>query len=111
MVHAQTHWQSDSLYLRNCSRIQTQKFGIGLLSNTKNFSLQFKKNANASQGKIKKDLKGLNDLLTGDLMPLTTISTYLLHRLQALVVRHVFVVPGDYVLGFYKTLEIATRSH
>ena len=35
----------------------------------------------------------------------TTISTYLIHRLQSLGVRHVFGVPGDYVLGFYKALE------
>ena len=38
-------------------------------------------------------------------MPPTTISAYLIHRLQALGVRHVFGVPGDYVLGFYKALE------
>ena len=35
----------------------------------------------------------------------TTISAYLIHRLQELGVRHVFGVPGDYVLGFYKALE------
>ena len=35
----------------------------------------------------------------------TTISVYLIHRLQELGVRHVFGVPGDYVLGFYKALE------
>ena len=35
----------------------------------------------------------------------TTISAYLIHRLQQLGVRHVFGVPGDYVLGFYKALE------
>ncbi|MBP6016916.1 MAG: alpha-keto acid decarboxylase family protein [Candidatus Promineofilum sp.] len=38
-------------------------------------------------------------------MPQTTIATYLIHRLQALGARHVFGVPGDYVLGFYKALE------
>ena len=38
-------------------------------------------------------------------MPQTTISAYLIHRLQALGARHVFGVPGDYVLGFYKALE------
>jgi indolepyruvate decarboxylase len=38
-------------------------------------------------------------------MPDTTISTYLIHRLQSLGVRHIFGVPGDYVLGFYKALE------
>jgi len=35
----------------------------------------------------------------------TTISAYLIHRLQTLGVRHIFGVPGDYVLGFYKALE------
>lgn len=34
-----------------------------------------------------------------------TISAYLIHRLQELGARHVFGVPGDYVLGFYKALE------
>ena len=34
-----------------------------------------------------------------------TISTYLIHRLQSLGVHHIFGVPGDYVLGFYKALE------
>lgn len=38
-------------------------------------------------------------------MPNTTIASYLIHRLQALGARHVFGVPGDYVLGFYKALE------
>jgi thiamine pyrophosphate-dependent acetolactate synthase large subunit-like protein len=38
-------------------------------------------------------------------MSLTTISAYLIHRLQELGVRPVFGVPGDYVLGFYKALE------
>ena len=38
-------------------------------------------------------------------MPETTLSAYLIHRLQALGARHVFGVPGDYVLGFYKALE------
>ena len=38
-------------------------------------------------------------------MPDTTISAYLIHRLQELGARHVFGVPGDYVLGFYKALE------
>ena len=38
-------------------------------------------------------------------MPETTITAYLIHRLQSLGVRHVFGVPGDYVLGFYKALE------
>ena len=35
----------------------------------------------------------------------TTITAYLIHRLQSLGVRHVFGVPGDYVLGFYKAPE------
>jgi indolepyruvate decarboxylase len=35
----------------------------------------------------------------------TTISGYLIRRLQELGARHVFGVPGDYVLGFYKALE------
>ncbi len=34
-----------------------------------------------------------------------TISDYLIRRLQELGARHVFGVPGDYVLGFYKALE------
>ncbi len=38
-------------------------------------------------------------------MSATTISAYLIHRLHALGVGHVFGVPGDYVLGFYKALE------
>ena len=38
-------------------------------------------------------------------MSTTTISAYLIHRLQSLGARHVFGVPGDYVLGFYKALE------
>ena len=38
-------------------------------------------------------------------MSATTISAYLIHRLQELGARHVFGVPGDYVLGFYKALE------
>ena len=32
-------------------------------------------------------------------MPGTTISTYLIQRLRELGARHVFGVPGDYVLG------------
>jgi indolepyruvate decarboxylase len=38
-------------------------------------------------------------------MSTTTVSAYLIHRLQQLGARHVFGVPGDYVLGFYKALE------
>ena len=37
--------------------------------------------------------------------PTPTIATYLIHRLQTLRVRHLFGVPGDYVLGFYKVLD------
>jgi indolepyruvate decarboxylase len=36
--------------------------------------------------------------------PRATIGTYLLHRLGEMGVRHVFGVPGDYVLGFYDQL-------
>ena len=38
----------------------------------------------------------MNDLTVGD---------YLISRLQALGVRHVFGVPGDYVLSFYALLQ------
>src|SRR5580658_7950742 len=34
-----------------------------------------------------------------------TVGDYLIDRLEALGVRHVFGVPGDYVLGFYALLE------
>lgn len=34
----------------------------------------------------------------------TTIGDYLIERLYALGVRHVFGIPGDYVLGFYDSL-------
>jgi indolepyruvate decarboxylase len=34
-----------------------------------------------------------------------TIGQYLIERLQALGLRHVFGIPGDYVLGLYKMLE------
>jgi len=36
---------------------------------------------------------------------LHTISSYLIHKLYTHGVRHIFGVPGDYVLGFYKELE------
>lgn len=36
---------------------------------------------------------------------LTTIGEYLIDRLHAHGVRHVFGIPGDYVLGFYDLLE------
>lgn len=35
----------------------------------------------------------------------TTIGQYLIDRLQALGVEHVFGIPGDYVLGLYQMLE------
>lgn len=35
----------------------------------------------------------------------TTVSEYLIHRLADFGVRHVFGVPGDYVLGFFRQLE------
>ena len=38
-------------------------------------------------------------------IPDTTISAYLIHRLKELGTRHVFGVPGDYILGLYKALE------
>jgi len=34
----------------------------------------------------------------------TTVGAYLIHRLEELGVKHVFGVPGDYVLGFYDML-------
>ena len=34
-----------------------------------------------------------------------TVSSYLIHRLYAHGVRHIFGVPGDYVLGFFHELE------
>ncbi len=34
-----------------------------------------------------------------------TIGSYLIHKLYAHGIRHIFGVPGDYVLGFYKELE------
>jgi TPP-dependent 2-oxoacid decarboxylase len=37
--------------------------------------------------------------------PPTTVSEYLIHRLADFGVRHVFGVPGDYVLGFFRQLE------
>ena len=37
--------------------------------------------------------------------PPTTIGDYLIERLYALGVRHVFGIPGDYVLGFYDSLS------
>ena len=34
-----------------------------------------------------------------------TVGSYLIERLAELGVRHVFGIPGDYVLGFYGKLE------
>ena len=34
-----------------------------------------------------------------------TVSSYLIQQLQARGVRHIFGVPGDYVLGFFHDLE------
>ena len=36
---------------------------------------------------------------------MTTVGAYLIERMAALGVRHVFGIPGDYVLGFYDQLE------
>ena len=38
-------------------------------------------------------------------MPSRIIGDYLIDRLRKLGVRHVFGVPGDYVLGFYAMLQ------
>ena len=37
--------------------------------------------------------------------PTTSIGSYLIQRLHAHGVRHVFGLPGDYVLGFYDLLQ------
>lgn len=37
--------------------------------------------------------------------PEPTIGSYLIERLQALGVEHIFGIPGDYILGLYKMLE------
>src|SRR5580658_3399373 len=39
------------------------------------------------------------------LMPSRSIGDYLIERLRKLGVRHVFGIPGDYVLGFYDSLQ------
>src|SRR5262245_25039982 len=36
---------------------------------------------------------------------LATVGQYLIDRLQALGVEHVFGIPGDYILGLYKLIE------
>jgi indolepyruvate decarboxylase len=40
----------------------------------------------------------------------TTIGAYLIDRLHALGVEHVFGIPGDYILGLYKMLESSPIS-
>jgi indolepyruvate decarboxylase len=35
----------------------------------------------------------------------TTIGSYLIERLQSLEVKHVFGIPGDYILGMYKLID------
>ena len=37
--------------------------------------------------------------------PPTTVGSYLVDRLQALGVEHIFGIPGDYVLNLYKMLD------
>src|SRR5208282_556345 len=42
---------------------------------------------------------------TPAMSPIPTIASYLIRRLQDYGVRHVFGIPGDYVLGFYDQLQ------
>ena len=42
---------------------------------------------------------------TGTAAPVLTVGRYLVDRLVACGVEHVFGIPGDYVLGLYKLLE------
>ena len=42
---------------------------------------------------------------TGGSITGMSIGAYLIRRLQDYGVRHVFGIPGDYVLGFYKMLS------
>ncbi|MBX3238009.1 MAG: alpha-keto acid decarboxylase family protein [Nitrospiraceae bacterium] len=44
-------------------------------------------------------------------MTTRTIGTAVLDRLHQLGVRHIFGIPGDYVLGFYKLLESSPIQH
>ena len=37
-----------------------------------------------------------------------TVASYLIERLTALGLRHIFGVPGDYVLGFYRELQASS---
>jgi len=43
-------------------------------------------------------------------MATATVGGYLIERLMELGVRHVFGIPGDYVLGFYERLEHSALS-
>ena len=38
-------------------------------------------------------------------MSKTTVGNYLVKRLEEIGLKHIFGVPGDYVLGFYDLLE------
>jgi len=44
-------------------------------------------------------------------MTAATVAEYLLQQLQESGVDHVFGVPGDYVLGFYKILAASPLEH
>ncbi|HET9962477.1 MAG TPA: thiamine pyrophosphate-binding protein [Nitrospiraceae bacterium] len=44
-------------------------------------------------------------------MRMRTIGTAVLDRLHELGVRHIFGIPGDYVLGFYKLMEASPILH
>ncbi|MER3416158.1 MAG: preprotein translocase subunit Tim44 [Gemmataceae bacterium] len=57
---------------------------------------------NASRGKT---TTGQNDKARKAVSRKWTIGGYLIQRLSGLGVHHVFGIPGDYVLGFYKMLE------
>lgn len=46
-----------------------------------------------------------------DLRNTPAVADYLLRQLQAAGVEHVFGVPGDYVLGFYKKLDASPLRH
>ena len=41
----------------------------------------------------------------------TTVGQYLIDRIASLGVRHVFGIPGDYVLGLYKLMEESPLQH
>ena len=44
-------------------------------------------------------------------MPRTTVGQYLIHRLEELGIRHIFGIPGDYVLGFYDLIIASKMKH